>query len=93
MAETSSRSRLVTALLAFPLPLGVFGAHRFYIGKTITAIVMLILIILYLVTIRFWTILWISLAVVFLWAFIDFILIIFGIMKDRDGKPIKTWQI
>ncbi len=51
MAEISSRSRLATVLLAFFL--GIFGAHRFYIGKTITAILMLILSILYLVTIRF----------------------------------------
>ena len=39
MAEISSRSRLVTVLLTFFL--GIFGVHRFYIGKTRMATVML----------------------------------------------------
>jgi len=90
MAETSSRSRLATVLLA--LFLGIFGVHRFYIGKIRTAIVMLIPSILYIVTARLWgTIMFIPLAVVGLWAFIDFIFAISGIMKDREGRPIKNW--
>ena len=89
MAEISSRSRLATVLLA--LFLGIFGVHRFYIGKTRTAIVMLILSILYLVTVRFWGLMVISLVVVGLWAFIDFILAVSGIMKDREGRLIKNW--
>ena len=91
MAEISSRSRLVTVLST--LFLGIFGVHRFYIGKTKTATVMLILSILYLVTVRFWGITIISLAVVGLWALIDFIFAVSGIMKDREGKRIKNWQI
>ena len=91
MTERSSRSRLVTVLST--LFLGIFGVHRFYIGKTRTAIVMLILSILYLVTVRFWGIVIIFLAVVGLWAFIDLIFAVSGIMKDRDGKLIKDWQI
>ena len=93
MEEISSRSRLVTALLAFPLSLGIFGSHRFYIGKTRTAIVMLILSIVYLVTVRFWGSAVISLVVVLLWALIDFLFAVFGIMKDEEGKPIQDWQI
>ena len=93
MAEISSRSRLATALLAFPLPLGIFGSHRFYIGRNRTATVMLILSILYLVTIRFWGIMFISLVVVLLWALLDCIFAAFGIMKDNEGKVIKYWQI
>ena len=89
MAEISSRSRLATVLLS--LFLGIFGTHRFYIGKIRTAIVMLILSILYLVTIRSWEIMIISLAVVGLWAFIDFIFAVSGIMKDREGRLIKHW--
>jgi len=91
MAEISSRSRLATVLLTFFL--GIFGVHRFYIGKIRTAIVMLILSVFYLVTVRFWGIVVISLAVVGLWAFIDFIFAVFGIMKDKEGKLIKDWQI
>jgi len=90
MEELSSRSRLATVLLA--LFLGIFGVHRFYIGKIRTAIVMLILSILYIVTVRLWGIFMvISLAVAGLWAFIDFIFAVFGIMKDREGRPIKHW--
>ena len=89
MEEISPKSRLATVLLTCFL--GIFGTHRFYIGKTRTAIVMLILSIFYLVTIRFWGIMLISLAVVGLWAFIDFIFAVFGIMKDKEGKLIKKW--
>jgi len=89
MAEISSRSRLATVLLACFL--GIFGTHRFYIGKIRTAIVMLILSIFYLVTARFWGIAIISLAVAGLWAFIDFIFAVSGIMKDKEGKLIKNW--
>ncbi len=91
MAEISSRSRLATVLLTCFL--GIFGTHRFYIGKTRTAIVMLILSVLYLVTVRFWGMAIISLAVVGLWALIDLIFVASGIMKDREGKLIKDWQI
>ena len=90
MAEISPKSRLTTVLLTCFL--GIFGAHRFYIGKTKTAIVMLILSIFYLVTVRFWGIVIISLAVVGLWALIDFIFAVSGIMKDREGKLIKNWK-
>ena len=90
MAEISPKSRLATVLLACFL--GIFGTHRFYIGKIRTAIVMLILSILYLVTVRFWgTIMLIPLAVAGLWALIDFIFAVSGIMKDREGKLIKNW--
>ena len=90
MEEISSRSRLATVLLA--LFLGIFGVHRFYIGKIRTAIVMLILSVLNLVTVRFWGIMFISLAVVGLWAFIDFIFAVSGTMKDKEGKLIKKWK-
>ncbi len=92
MEEISPKSRLATVLLA--LFLGIFGVHRFYIGKNRTAIVMLILSILYLVTVRLWGIIMvIPLAVAGLWAFIDFIFAVSGIMRDREGKRIKNWQI
>ena len=91
MAEISPKSRLSTVLLTFFL--GIFGAHRFYIGKIRTAIVMLILSILYLATARSWgMIMFIPLAAVVLWALIDFIFAISGIMKDKEGKLIKKWK-
>ena len=89
MAEISPKSRLATVLLACFL--GIFGAHRFYIGKTKMAIVMLILSILYFAMVRIWGIAWIALAMTGLWAFIDFIFAASGIMKDNEGKLIKEW--
>ena len=92
MAEISSRSRLATVLLA--IFLGIFGVHRFYIGKIRTAIMMLILSIFYFTMARSWgNIMFIPLAVVGLWAFIDFIFAVSGIMRDREGKLIKGWEI
>ncbi len=89
--EISTKSRLVTVLLAFFL--GIFGTHRFYIGKIRTAIVMLILSILYLVTVYLWEhrITLVLLVIVLLWAFIDLIFAVSGIMRDREGKRIKNW--
>jgi TM2 domain-containing membrane protein YozV len=43
-AEVSSKSRLAATLLSCPwLVVGLFGAHRFYMGKIGTAVIMLLL--------------------------------------------------
>ena len=43
-ADVSPKSRLATTLLSCPwLVVGLFGAHRFYMGKIKTAVVMLLL--------------------------------------------------
>jgi len=96
--DISPKSRLAATLLAWFL--GVFGAHRFYLGKTGTAVVMLAL------GISYWLfyILGMALAAPFLivlgvlcivavgiWAFIDFIFAVSGNMKDKEGKLIKNW--
>ncbi len=84
----SSKSRLATSLFAWFL--GQFGAHRFYVGKTGTAVVMLVLGILG------WATVWILVGYVFLipvwiWSLIDFIFAVSGNMKDSQGKLIKNW--
>jgi TM2 domain-containing membrane protein YozV len=87
-AGISPKSRLATVLLAFFL--GEFGAHRFYIGKTGTAVVMLVLTIIGYATI--WLIIgFIPLAVVWAWNLIDFIIAVVGKMKDKDGLLIEKW--
>ncbi len=87
-AGISPKSRLATSLLAYFL--GYFGAHRFYIGKTGTAIVMLVL-----------GIVGIPLCFVFVgipivigvavWSLVDFIIAVTGNMKDKDGLLIEKW--
>jgi len=103
MGNISPKSRRATTLLAFFL--GIFGAHRFYINKTRTAIVMLLLSIAGL-AITGWAItrggvdfleasfvfyIFITLAAVGIWAFVDFIFAVTGYMKDREGRLIKNW--
>jgi len=98
--RTSPKSRLSTTLLAFFL--GIFGAHRFYIGKTITAIVMLLLGIVGLATLlaTLWplNIEWLFLGASFItavgiWAFVDFIFAVSGSMKDSEGRFIQKWGL
>jgi len=87
--DISPKSRLATTLLAFFL--GNFGAHRFYLGKNGTAVVMLLL------SIAGWSTIWVfGIGLVFLipvgiWAFVDFIFAVIGRMKDKEGKVILKW--
>jgi TM2 domain-containing membrane protein YozV len=67
VSEISPKSRLVVTLLAWFL--GVFGAHRFYLGKTGTALLMLF-----------------TLGGLGIWALVDFILAVAGVMEDKDGR-------
>jgi TM2 domain-containing membrane protein YozV len=84
----SPKSRLATALFAFFL--GQLGAHRFYIGKTGTAVVMLVLTIiaipLCLVIVGFFI-----LGAVRIWSLIDFIFAVAGKMNDSQGLLIEKW--
>ena len=59
---------------------GVFGGHRFYVGKTTSAVFQLL-----------------TLGGLGIWAFIDFILILFGVGKLPEigsgmGKAIKNFK-
>jgi TM2 domain-containing membrane protein YozV len=86
--DISTKSRLATTLLAWFL--GIFGAHRFYIGKTETAVVMLVLGIAGLATV--WVFAGIPILIaVEIWAFVDFIFAVTGNMRDKEGKLIKKW--
>lgn len=86
--DVSPKSRLAAALFAFFL--GTFGAHRFYVGKTGSAVAMLAL------TIVGWATLVLFVGIAFLaavgiWALIDFIFTLAGSMRDSQGKLIKNW--
>ena len=87
-ADISPKSRVAATLFAWFL--GIFGAHRFYVGKTGSAVAMLVLGIIGLAT------LWLFVGTIFLiavgiWAFVDFIIAVTGNMRDRDGKLIQKW--
>ena len=88
--DASPKSRIAVTLLAWFL--GAFGAHRFYLGKTGTAVGMLVLTILYWSTVWLWGIGIIFIIAVGIWALIDFIYAVSGNMKDKEGRLIKNWQ-
>ena len=87
-SDISPKSRLATTLLAWFL--GIFGAHRFYVGQTATAVTMLILGIVGFATLWFF-VGEIFLIAVGIWAFVDFIIAVTGNMRDREGKLIQKW--
>jgi TM2 domain-containing membrane protein YozV len=74
---------LATCLFCFFL--GVFGAHRFYTGKTGSAIAMLLITIL-----LGW--IGIGVAITGIWALVDLILIACAKFTGKDGQPIP-WMI
>jgi len=85
---TSPKSRLATALFAFFL--GQLGAHRFYIGKTGTAVVMLALTIV-AIPLCFVLVGFFILGAVRIWSLIDFIFAVAGKMNDSQGLLIEKW--
>jgi TM2 domain-containing membrane protein YozV len=87
-AGISPKSRLATALFAFFL--GQLGAHRFYIGKTGTAVVMLVLTIV-AIPLCFVLVGFFILGAVRIWSLIDFIFAVAGKMNDSQGLLIEKW--
>jgi hypothetical protein len=98
---TSDKALLPAFLLA--LPFGMFGAHRFYVGKIGTAAVQLgawvwciLLIIACATTGSHWQptlgiLLGFSLFGCVIWAVTDWILILCKAFTDGQGKRITTW--
>lgn len=86
MAETN-KSKAAAALLCFFL--GVFGIHRFYLGRIGSGVAQLILFILSSI------LLWVGVGVVTylilgIWVVIDFILILVGKLLPKDGAVYKS---
>ena len=78
MKSISEKSRIAALLLAWFL--GCAGAHRFYVGKTGSAITMLIL-----------TLTIVGILISAIWALIDFFVIATGSFEDKDGAILKNW--
>lgn len=74
----SPKSRLVALLLAFFL--GAIGAHRFYVGKAGTGILIIVLNLLSFFIIGS------------IWSLIDLIMIACGSFADKDGLPVTNWD-
>ena len=93
---SSPKPRLDILILA--LLFGWLGIHRFYVGKTRSALVMLFLFILGLlisVLLSIWGINTfangIPLITLAVWYFIDLASIISGKFKDAERRPITKW--
>lgn len=78
MSAVSDKKILPAFILAFFL--GMFGIHRFYVGKIGSGVAMLIL-----------TITVVGMIVSGIWALIDWIMIIVGAFKDKDGRVLTQW--
>lgn len=76
--KNSPKLRLPTFLFAFFL--GMFGAHRFYVGKVGTGVFQLIL-----------TLTLIGTIASSVWVFIDWVIILSGAFRDADGLKIVKW--
>ena len=95
----SSKSRLVAALLAFFF--GDLGVHRFYVGRVFSGFIQMLLGLSFIISLIMFLMIELELAVLtFLlgiiwgfWVFIDFILILCGTFKDKDGLPITDWGL
>ena len=74
------------AALLFCFFLGIFGAHRFYVGKTNSAIAML------LITLLLGWVFGLGVAITGIWALVDLILIICAKFTDGNGNIIP-WQV
>lgn len=76
LQTSSAKSKLVLALVCWFF--GVFGVHRFMVGKVGTGILMLVL-----------TCTFFGLFITGIWTIIDFILILTGNFTDKDGNKIQ----
>ena len=74
------------ATFLFCLLLGCFGAHRFYVNKTGTAVIML------LITVLTGWIFGLGFYITGIWSLVDLIMIACAKFTDAEGKIIQ-WTI
>ncbi|ENN94971.1 NINE protein [Bartonella vinsonii] len=78
LQHDSDPSKVILALICWIT--GIFGVHRFMVGKVKTGALMLIL-----------SLTLAGVMITGIWAIIDFIIIIAGKFTDKDGKQITRW--
>ncbi len=77
--------------LLFVILLGGFGGHRFYVNKTGTGLLQILLTVLGIaISIPFYFVVPFYLISVIV-VFIDFLKILFGKFKDKDGLYVTSW--
>lgn len=76
--KIKTKPRLVVFLLATFL--GAFGVHNFYVGHTGRGIAQLLLTITFFF---FW--------VTSIWVLIEWVMILLGKFKDKEGNELKEW--
>ena len=84
--EGKELNKVWLATLLFCIFLGIFGAHRFYVGKTQTAVAML------LITLLTGWLSGLGFFITGIWAVIDLIMIATAQFTDGNGKVI-TWTV
>lgn len=89
--DASKKSRLSTLLLC--LFLGLFGIHRFYVGKIKSGLLQILLpfFTIILIAITELDVLAMSLLFCLIWYCVDLFSILFGKFKDKDKNYIKKW--
>ena len=76
----SDKNRMVALLLA--LLVGPFGVHRFYVGKTTTGLLMVLL-----------DLTLIGFAVTGIWSVVDAVFIALGEFTDANGDKLLEWDL
>ena len=98
MSGVSPKSRLIATLLAAFV--GELGVHRFYLGKIGTGVVQVVLTavvapIFFAIGLAFApvailaSLIWSGVGI---WVFVDFIFIVIGRFKDKNGLLIFNWS-
>ncbi|WP_208435259.1 TM2 domain-containing protein [Bartonella phoceensis] len=78
LQKDSELSKVMLALICWFT--GIFGVHRFMVGRVKTGALMLVL-----------SLTVIGLMITGVWAIIDFVIIVAGKFTDKDGKQIIHW--
>ncbi|WP_297322984.1 TM2 domain-containing protein [uncultured Bartonella sp.] len=73
----SKHSKVVLAIVCWFF--GVFGIHRFMVGKIGTGVLMLLL-----------TLTVFGAFISLIWTIVDFVLILLGKFTDKDGNPVTS---